>query len=137
MMLKPQRFEFLQKPGRPLGEDGFRMTGRSPQGTALARVWLRRSEVWARNPDPRMGAVDWDVRCFVCEDSAFALQQEFTLRDLEGMLSGWEWPQKPAGLDAHRPIGDLVHDTVLAWALRATGYTPQAPSEPAQTVAPG
>jgi hypothetical protein len=137
MMLKPQRFEFLQKPGRPLGEDGFRMTGRSPQGTALARVWLRRSEVWARNPDPRMGAVDWDVRCFVCEDSAFALQQEFTLRDLEGMLSGWEWPQKPAGLDAHRPNGDLVHDTVLAWALRATGYTPQAPSEPAQTVAPG
>lgn len=111
------------------------MTGRAAQGSALARVWLRRSEVWARNPDPRLGAVDWDVRCFVCEDSAFALQQEFTVRDLEGMLSGWQWPQMPTGLDTQRPNGDTVHDAVLAWALLATGYTPV--NTPATTPDPG
>ena len=136
-MKLPQRFEFLQKPGRPLGEDGFRMTGRSPNGNSLARVWLRRSEVWARNPDPRLGDVAWDVRCFVCDDSAFALQQEFTLRDLDGMLTGWEWPQKPDGLDAQRPKGDTVHDAVLAWALRATGYTAPAPTAESEAAAAG
>jgi hypothetical protein len=133
-MMEPLRFELLQKPGRPPGEDGFRMTGRATGGTSLARVWLRHSEVWARNPDPRLGNVAWDIRFFVRDDSAFALQQEFTLRDLEGMLTGWDWPQKPEGLDALRPNGDKVYDAVLVWAMRATGYIappPAAEPEPA------
>ena len=129
-----QRFELLQGGGRPAGEDGFRLLGQAIEGVATAQVWLRRIDTWNRYLDPREPEGAWDVRLYIREDSAFALQQEFTLRDLDELGTRFSWPATPAGLAALKPNGDRVYDAVLAWTRRVTGVdVPPAPPAPEAT----
>lgn len=112
--------ELLQKPGEPAGSNGFRLVGRSSDGTSRARLWLRRADTWNRYLDPRLPQGEWDLRLYVRHDSAFALQQDFTLAELDGLKDTWEWPQDDGVLAGLKPNGDRVHDAAIAFAKSVT-----------------
>jgi hypothetical protein len=112
--------ELLHKPGEPAGSSGFRLVGRSSDGGSVARLWLRRADTWNRYLDPRSPQGDWDLRLYVRRDSAFALQQEFSLADLDGLKESYEWPTDASELAALSPNGDSVHDAALEFALSVT-----------------
>ncbi len=120
--------ELLQKPGEPVGSNGFRLVGRSTDGESRVRLWLRRADTWNRYLDPRLPQGEWDLRLYVRQDSAFALQQEFSLADLEGLKEAWEWPHDDGALASLQPNGDRVHDAALAFARSVT--SPPAPVLP-------
>lgn len=127
--------QLLQPPGGTPGHDGLRLIGRQPSTGALCRIWLRRMLPWERAIDPRRASQSWDLRVFVKSDSAFALQSEFSVRDLDGLLETFAFQQGVAGLGEVSPNGDPLHDAVLSWAHKVTSTGPFAP-RPAVDEAP-
>lgn len=120
--------ELLHAPGRPAADDGFRLEGHAASGSGRIRLLLRRTETWNRYLDPRIPPSQWDLRVMIRTDSAFALQQEFVLNDLKALATDWVWPVDHAGsLASLAPNGDLIHDTVLSWAVQVTA-PPAAPA---------
>lgn len=118
-------FELLRAPGPAGAVLGIRLVGRARDGGAgLCRLWLRRVERWDRAIDPRQPHSDWDCRTWIRADSAFALQTEWTLKDLDALAEQFEFPQELDSLRSLRPVGDPVFDTVLAWAQRVTNSLP-------------
>jgi hypothetical protein len=135
-MLPRTRIELFEQPGQPAGTAGLRLTGTSPDAGRLARLWLRRLDPWNRNPDPRSLSDTWDLRLFVREDSAFALQQEFAPGDLDALATAWHWPTDDGRLAALSPLGDPLYDRVLAWMQQVTRPAVRAAQDPGQAPAP-
>lgn len=131
-MFAPRDFEALTSPGGQPGDLGFKLVGRANEGTGMVRVWLRRSDPWARYPDPRFPQSAWDIRMMVRTHNALATQDEFSWERLESLEEAYTFPSAPSGLAALKPNGDPVHDKALAWAKKVTGAgvalpVPQAP----------
>lgn len=114
--------ELLQAPEESPGYRGFRMQLRAKEGSGLYQVWLRRLDPWDRPLDPRRKSEVWDLRCSMKTDSAFALVQEFELRDLEALPEDWEMPERPDALGELDLNGDALHDQVVRWAWTVTGW---------------
>lgn len=99
----------------------------------MCRIWLRKLDPWHRYLNPRMGSHDWDCRVYIKSDSAFALQSEMTVNDLDSLEEAYSFPNGADGLAALALNGDPVHDRVVVWARKVTG----APELPAPaTVSP-
>ena len=120
-MMTPARLQLLQQADAPAGSDGFKLTGHAIEGVGLCRVWLRRSNPWDRYLDPRLQRGAWDVRFYVKLDSAYALDPDFTVRDLDGVLDTWAFDADATALIHLVPNGDPIHDATLAWVRRALG----------------
>jgi len=135
-MMTPARLQLLQQADAAPGSDGFKLTGHAREGVGLCRVWLRRSNPWDRYLDPRLDRGAWDVRFYVKLDSAYALDTEFTVRDLDGVLEDWAFDADASVLAGLSPNGDPIHDTTLAWARKALGAAgAPAVDAPAEEVA--
>jgi hypothetical protein len=128
-MNTPSSLQLLQQADAPAGSDGFKLTGRAREGVGLCRVWLRRSSPWDRYLDPRLERGAWDIRLYVKLDSAFALDTEFTVRDLDGVLDDWVFDDVSSQLAGLAKNGDPIHDATLDWARAATSVA-QVPVEP-------
>jgi len=130
-MATRRHLQLLHRPGRPPGDDGFKLTVASRDGAGLCRVWLRRSDPWERYLGPQVSSDTWDVRCSIRTDCAFAVVPEFTLEGLETLEERFAFPKQPPGIETLKLNGDPVHDYVVRWAWRVT-ETP----EPGAAVAP-
>ena len=124
----------LLGPSEAPGRDGLRMTVPATEGPGQLRLWLRRHEPWDRAIDPRALSATWDLRVHVRADSAMALLQEFTVQDLDTLVEGWAWPERPEAIGQLRATGDALHDRVLAWVWKVTGWGELPP--PGQAPAP-
>lgn len=134
MNIVPNRnhFELLHDPAVPGAFAGFRMVGRARDSSgSLCRIWLRRVARWDRYVDPRQPVGEWDCRSWIRADSAFALQVEWTINDLDAMAEIFEFPQQIDALRAIKPNGDRVFDAVIAWAQRVTNSLPTTAKPPA------
>lgn len=130
MTIAPTRnnFELLHDATMPAAFAGFRMVGHARDGSGtLCRIWLRRVARWDRYFDPRQPVGEWDCRTWVRADSAFALQTEWTINDLDATAELYNFPQEIDAIRSLRPNGDRVFDAVVAWAQRVTNSLPAAP----------
>ncbi len=135
-MVPRSNLQLLSLSGGAPGSAGFKLTGSSREGDGLCRIWLRRKDPWTRYLDPRFRSDDWDVRCYRRTDSAFSLVEDFRVATLD-TLAG-EFSFEADGLGSMKPNGDIVHDTVLAWAKRMLGAPADGAGDvvPAEDVAP-
>lgn len=129
-MFTKSDLRLLHRPGHAPGADGFKLIGKAKEGYGSCKIWLRKNEPWERYLDPRVRSEHWDIRYYVHFDSAFALQTEFTIANLNEISDSYEFVQRPQGLDSLELNGDPVHDAVLEWAWEATGFT-DAPQDAA------
>ena len=135
-MVPRSNLQLLSLAGGPPGSAGFKLTGSAPDGGGLCRIWLRRKDPWTRYLDPRFRSDDWDVRCYRRTDSAFSLVEEFRVATLDTLAE--EFTFEGDGIAVMKPNGDIVHDTVLAWAKRVLGTPADGPGDivPAAEVEP-
>lgn len=135
-MVPRSNLQLLSLAGGTPGSAGFKLTGSSREGAGLCRIWLRRKDPWSRYLDPRFRSDDWDVRCYRRTDSAFAVVEDFRVDTLDSLAE--EFSFEASGLDGLKPNGDVVHDTVLAWAKRTLGTPADAPGDvvPAAEITP-
>lgn len=119
-MFAPKDFELLSSTGGEPGDLGLRIVGRAKEGDGLVRVWLRRAEWWARYPDPRLPHAGWDVRVMRREHSSLATDDAFSWELLESLEESYDFPSAPSELADIKPLGDEIHDRVVAWAKDVT-----------------
>ncbi|MFT6397504.1 MAG: hypothetical protein ACJAYU_002257 [Bradymonadia bacterium] len=67
------------------------------------------------------------MRCYRRTDSAFSLVEEFQVGTLNVLSE--EFAFEADGISAMKPNGDIVHDTVLAWAKRTLGTPADGPND--------
>lgn len=127
-MVPRSNIQLLSVDGSPPGSAGFKLTGSARDGSGLCRIWLRRKDPWSRYLDPRFRSDDWDVRCYRRTDSAFSLVEEFRVDTLDALADEFAF-DGASELAALKPNGDVVHDTVLRWAKRTVGASPDSPGE--------